>query len=197
MMQMWFFFKTTATDLLFQGWDITTKWDFALSCLLFAFASVLLEVLATLSTYLTRRYTTNPLEMNWSSPINGRSPLLAPLQIPSSVSKVKQRRCRIHLGRTIVHIVSVSLGYIVMLVVMTYNAYFLISIAAGSAFGYLLFAPFRKRPKKRLPPIDRRAQRDSLTRSGQMDMGDETGGAGSGAGSGAEGSTRVNYYGTL
>ncbi|XP_030854094.1 probable low affinity copper uptake protein 2 [Strongylocentrotus purpuratus] len=192
-MKMYFFFESITSDILFKGWVITTKWEFALSCLLFAFAAVVLEVLATLSTYLTRRYTTNPLEMNWSSPINGRSPLLAPLQIPSSVSKVKQRRCRIHFGRTIVHIVTVSLGYTVMLVVMTYNAYFLISVAVGSALGYLLFAPFRKRPKKRTPPVDRRAQRDSLTRSGQMDLGGET----SGPGTDAEGSSRVNYYGTL
>ncbi|XP_071480842.1 uncharacterized protein [Diadema antillarum] len=196
-MAQYFFFSPNVTNLLFKGWTIPTgavtsprekaiAWilPFVLTCLLFFVGSVVLEALSTLGVYLTRCYATNPLKMKWTSSINTRSPLLAPLQIPSSVSKVRKRRCKIHFGRSLVHILSVTLGYMLMLAVMTYNAYFLVAVALGSALGYFLFAPFRRPPPKKAPEVNQRAQRDDMTRSGHMDpSGDDT--------------PNVQFYGTM
>ena len=43
---------------------------------------------------------------------------------------------------SLMHIIYISVGYILMLSVMTFNAYFLISILLGTGIGYFLFGSF-------------------------------------------------------
>lgn len=47
-----------------------------------------------------------------------------------------------HLSQTVLHIVHVALGYLLMLVVMTYQVYLGISVIIGAGLGYFLFAGF-------------------------------------------------------
>ena len=47
-----------------------------------------------------------------------------------------------HLSQTVLHIVHVALGYLLMLVVMTYQVYLGISVIIGAGLGYFFFAGF-------------------------------------------------------
>ena len=47
-----------------------------------------------------------------------------------------------HLSQTVLHIVHVALGFLLMLVVMTYQVYLGISVIIGAGLGYFLFAGF-------------------------------------------------------
>ncbi|XP_047133875.1 high affinity copper uptake protein 1 isoform X1 [Hydra vulgaris] len=46
----------------------------------------------------------------------------------------------LHLTQTLLHMVQMTLSYMLMLAVMTYNAWLLIAILIGSAIGYFIFA---------------------------------------------------------
>ncbi|NXF29493.1 COPT2 protein, partial [Nyctibius bracteatus] len=45
---------------------------------------------------------------------------------------------RYHVGQTLCHVVQVVLGYMVMLAVMSYNAWIFLGAIAGSALGYFV-----------------------------------------------------------
>ena len=45
-----------------------------------------------------------------------------------------------HVLQTILHLVQVFVGYCLMLVVMTYNAYLVIAVCLGFTLGYFTFA---------------------------------------------------------
>ncbi|KAF8570240.1 hypothetical protein P879_06285 [Paragonimus westermani] len=50
----------------------------------------------------------------------------------------------LHVLQTLLHLIQMFVGYMLMLIVMTYNVYMLIAIMAGFTVGYLIFA--RRRP---------------------------------------------------
>ncbi|KAA3675002.1 solute carrier family 31 (copper transporter), member 1 [Paragonimus westermani] len=50
----------------------------------------------------------------------------------------------LHVLQTLLHLIQMFIGYMLMLIVMTYNVYMLIAIMAGFTVGYLIFA--RRRP---------------------------------------------------
>ncbi|NXC38540.1 COPT2 protein, partial [Penelope pileata] len=51
---------------------------------------------------------------------------------------VQGRWFRYHVGQTLLHVLQVGLGYALMLAVMSYNAWILLGVVAGSAVGYFL-----------------------------------------------------------
>lgn len=48
---------------------------------------------------------------------------------------------RYHIGQTLFHVVQVVLGYMVMLAVMSYNAWIFLGAIAGSTLGYFVVYP--------------------------------------------------------
>uniref|UniRef100_A0A8C3K9J2 Copper transport protein n=1 Tax=Calidris pygmaea TaxID=425635 RepID=A0A8C3K9J2_9CHAR len=48
---------------------------------------------------------------------------------------------RYHVGQTLFHVVQVVLGYMVMLAVMSYNAWIFLGAIAGSTLGYFVVYP--------------------------------------------------------
>lgn len=48
---------------------------------------------------------------------------------------------RYHVGQTLFHVVQVVLGYMVMLAVMSYNAWIFLGAIAGSTLGYFMVYP--------------------------------------------------------
>ncbi|NWS60473.1 COPT2 protein, partial [Chunga burmeisteri] len=53
-------------------------------------------------------------------------------------SPVQGRWFRYHLGQALLHVVQVALGYMVMLAVMSYNAWIFLGAIAGSTLNYFV-----------------------------------------------------------
>ncbi|XP_009324652.1 PREDICTED: LOW QUALITY PROTEIN: probable low affinity copper uptake protein 2 [Pygoscelis adeliae] len=84
-------------------------------------------------------------------PISGRSGMLgeggdascpgSDAPIADGVSHLLHRWFRYHIGQTLFHVVQVVLGYMVMLAVMSYNAWIFLGAIAGSTLGYFVVYP--------------------------------------------------------
>ena len=48
-----------------------------------------------------------------------------------------------HLLQSVLHVVQVGYGYVLMLVIMTFNGWLFLSVCFGAGVGYLLFASSR------------------------------------------------------
>ncbi|XP_071820776.1 uncharacterized protein [Apostichopus japonicus] len=142
-----FHFGTRINNLLFANWN-TNGWNnFIFTFLFFIFLAIALEAISHLELILNRYYVSNPLNWTWRQQgeyVNSRSRLLQPLRIPSSLSKITQRRFKIHVARCLLHMPRIFLGYLLMLAVMTYNANILIAVVMGSTIGYFLFGTLQK-----------------------------------------------------
>ena len=51
--------------------------------------------------------------------------------------------CALHMFQTFLHIVQVAVGYLLMLVVMTYNLWLFFAVVLGAGLGYLVFGWLR------------------------------------------------------
>ncbi|XP_068270077.1 protein SLC31A2 isoform X1 [Nyctibius grandis] len=131
-MQMSFYFSDTVV-LLFDFWSVHTPAGMVLSVLVILLLSVLYEALKMGKAVLLRR---------------------ALLALPHSLSHesltepeegdpgpTQGRWFRYHVGQTLCHVVQVVLGYMVMLAVMSYNAWIFLGAIAGSTLGYFVVYP--------------------------------------------------------
>lgn len=50
-----------------------------------------------------------------------------------------------HILQSILHVIQVGLGYLLMLVAMTYNGWLFLAVIFGAGIGYFIFAACRKR----------------------------------------------------
>lgn len=58
-----------------------------------------------------------------------------------SQALLKPKLCRpMHIIQTIMHLLQISISYMLMLIAMTYNWYLFAAVVLGSAFGHFLFA---------------------------------------------------------
>ncbi|XP_064650123.1 protein SLC31A2-like [Lineus longissimus] len=140
MMRMSFEFVDTFKDFIFRGWNASTLGVFIGSCIGICFLAILLDAITVFKEYLHKQANLNPLTYaKTDSNIYGRSPLLAPLIIPPSLRHIKRRKFYYHCTASLVYMIRVILAYVVMLAVMTYNAWVGIAVVLGSAVGYFIF----------------------------------------------------------
>ncbi|XP_038063681.1 high affinity copper uptake protein 1-like isoform X2 [Patiria miniata] len=176
MMNKTFHFSDMIMDFLFQGCNIDSWPDMIAAVGAVFLVAVFLELMKLLNSKLKQKRCKSPLEgmqepvTKRQSSINGQSgtqqsPLLASLRIPSSVSKIRQRRLKFHMVESILHIFQVSIGYILMLVVMTYNAYLLITVVLALTAGYFFLAPLRRMREPRRVPVRHESLTDSEQRA--------------------------------
>ncbi|XP_053818307.1 probable low affinity copper uptake protein 2 isoform X1 [Vidua macroura] len=131
-MQMTFYFSDTAV-LLFDFWNVHSPTGMALSVLVILLLAVLYEAVKMGKAVLLRR---------------------ALLALPRSLSQealtepqegdsdpAQGRWFWFHVGQTLFHVVQVVLGYMVMLAVMSYNAWIFLGAIAGSTLGYFMVYP--------------------------------------------------------
>ncbi|XP_069729752.1 protein SLC31A2 isoform X2 [Phaenicophaeus curvirostris] len=129
---MSFYFSDTAV-LLFDFWSVHSPAGMALSVLVIVLLSVLYEAVKMGKAVLLRR---------------------ALLAVPRSLSQeslaepeqegndpTQGRWFRYHVGQTLFHVVQVVLGYMVMLAVMSYNAWIFLGAIVGSTLGYFVVYP--------------------------------------------------------
>ncbi|XP_022085195.1 high affinity copper uptake protein 1-like [Acanthaster planci] len=176
MMNKTFHFSDKIKDFLFSGCHIESGPDLIAAMGAVFLVAVFLELMKLLNAKLKQRRCKNPLEVGQksaprrNSSINGQSsgqqsPLLSSLRIPSSVSKIRQRRLKFHLIEAVLHIFQVTFGYILMLVVMTYNGFLFITVVVALCAGYFFLAPLQRMREPWRVPVRHESLTDSEGKS--------------------------------
>ncbi|XP_076614140.1 protein SLC31A2 [Chaetodon auriga] len=151
MMSMTFGVSSNVT-LLFDFWDVHGPAGMVLSVFVVLLLTVLYEVLKVWRVWLgSRSKLAQPQSANAVPPSSRResssvlesSPSessLTPIQAqPPAVST--RNSWLLHLIQTLLHILQVSLGYMLMLCVMSYNTWIFLGVVAGSVLGYFISFP--------------------------------------------------------
>lgn len=139
MMHMWFWFGNNLGNFLLPGYNVVTTSSFFCTCLgLFALA-ILYESMKVLQI---------KLHQSTLTLIQSQSPILSENSclLPGISSKSIRRYISLHCAQwstwsfQIFHwFVHTSLGYLLMLAVMSYNIYVNIAIILGGGIGYWIF----------------------------------------------------------
>ncbi|XP_060567133.1 protein SLC31A2-like isoform X3 [Ruditapes philippinarum] len=145
----YFYFSNTVKNFIFEDLHFHGSAGVVCVCLIIFAFTVMLEGTKSLIFYLNLRKTQNPLTYGRTdtSIQSERSPLFSPLMIPSSVSEIKQKRIKFHVGSYLLHMVDLMLAYLLMLAVMSYDAYILIAVIFGSGVGYFIFGAVNAKNK--------------------------------------------------
>ncbi|NWV32891.1 COPT2 protein, partial [Grantiella picta] len=99
-------------------------------------AVLLRRALLALPRSLSQEALTEP-QQEESSPAQGRQFQLAQ-PLTDGISPLFPRWFWYHVGQTLFHVVQVVLGYMVMLAVMSYNAWIFLGAIVGSTLGYFM-----------------------------------------------------------
>ncbi|EZA58020.1 hypothetical protein DMN91_005786 [Ooceraea biroi] len=138
-MHMWYWFGVDLGSFLFQGYNISTLWGFLATCLGLTALAVLYEAMKISQIHL-QQIVIKPVPRTASTSSENLSLL----------SKVTPKNFRSYTGcgnsskRTLQVLhwsLHTILGYILMMAVMTYNAYITIALAIGGGLGYWIFGP--------------------------------------------------------
>ncbi|XP_075885476.1 protein SLC31A2 [Nelusetta ayraudi] len=145
------FQASSSVMLLFDFWDVHTPAGMALSVLVVLLLTVFYEVLKVWRVRLgshcqppapPRAQSPSQASSDCNSILEG-SPSessLCPFQ-PQHSSSSTSSRLLLHLVQTLLHLVQVTLGYMLMLCVMTYNTWIFLGVVVGSALGYFVAYP--------------------------------------------------------
>ncbi|KAJ7339568.1 hypothetical protein OS493_005969 [Desmophyllum pertusum] len=126
------FHLRTNLNLLFEPWDISTTKVLVGSCIAVLFVSALYEGLKIFRGRLMNMHTGMEQETEHETDA---------VHIMRSHQGCRQNMCSFHhLTQTVIHVVQVVVGYLLMLVVMTYQVYLGIAVIFGAGLGYFLFA---------------------------------------------------------
>ncbi|XP_059721511.1 protein SLC31A2 [Haemorhous mexicanus] len=131
-MQMTFYFSDTAV-LLFDFWNVHSPTGMVLSVLVILLLSVLYEAVKMGKAVLLRRaLLALPRSLSHEA-------LTEPQEGDSDPTQ--GRWFWFHVGQTLFHVLQVVLGYMVMLAVMSYNAWIFLGAIVGSTLGYFMVYP--------------------------------------------------------
>jgi len=133
-MHNYFYFGLDAGPLYFQAWDIDgTVWKFAVAWIALFLTGVFYEWMATLRRTLDQRQEEKDLLMKRLAFSDPSIPLLDKMKHGSSHNLV-------YLRRTVLHVFQLSISYMLMLTIMSYNLGLVFAVLAGAATGYFFFA---------------------------------------------------------
>lgn len=138
MMQMTFYISKKVT-VLFEVWDIKTNAGIILTSLFWFIAAFLYQGLKFLRTYIQKTVAAPP-------GAEGSSLLIRVFQggygAVAEIDDTNQRNSvnwKLHLLQTFLQLVQTGGGYLLMLVVMTYNFWLFLATLLGDALGYMVF----------------------------------------------------------
>ncbi|XP_036972425.1 probable low affinity copper uptake protein 2 [Acanthopagrus latus] len=152
MMSMTFEVSSSVT-LLFDFWDVHGPAGMVLSVIVVLLLTVFYEVLKVWRVWLGSRsklaqpqspYAIPPSHRTDNSSVLESSPSessLTPIESQPSAPDTTNRYL-LHGIQTLLHMLQVSLGYMIMLCVMSYNTWIFIGVVVGSVLGYFISFPF-------------------------------------------------------
>lgn len=145
-MQMTFGVSSSVT-LLFDFWDVHGPAGMVLSVFVVLLLTVFYDVLKVWRVWLGNSSRLAqpqvPSCRRDSSSVLGSSPSessLTPIQSQPPAASTRNSWL-LHVIQTILHILQVSLGYMLMLCVMSYNTWIFLGVIVGSALGYFISFP--------------------------------------------------------
>lgn len=151
MMKMYFHFDLSDT-LLIHSWKINSVGLMVVACLLLFTLAYLYEGLKCYREYLLRQHLTlrraypvavigagsdrNPMPVEEAFVANGMT-----LNVPGVTHRRPERKVLnwTHVVQSLLHMLQVAVSYTLMLAVMTFNGYLILSVILGAGVGYLSF----------------------------------------------------------
>ncbi|XP_061590456.1 probable low affinity copper uptake protein 2 isoform X2 [Cololabis saira] len=151
MMPMTFEFSGSVT-LLFDFWNVHGPAGMVLSVLVVLLLTVFYESLKVWRVWLGSSSTLAPPASLYAAPSSSRGESSSVLDSsPSESSLTPSEFPRhtpstgdswlLHIIQTVLHMLQVCLGYMLMLCVMSYNAWIFIGVVVGSTLGYFISFP--------------------------------------------------------
>lgn len=168
MMPMYFSFTYLNMTVLFKEWVISDEREYIASCVGVAGIAILYEILkACRQIWIDMSYEpsinpgSNVLEMK---PMSGGN-CCEDIDAFPLVFKTTPMFWVEHVFQSVLYIVQIFLGYVLMLVVMTYNVYLVVSVCCGAGVGYLIAGIIRVATAKE--KLKKRAKKMSSLRASQ------------------------------
>jgi len=138
-MHMWYWFGVDLGSFLFPGYNVTTVWGLVATCLGLAALAVLYEAMKVSQIHLQQ--TVIRSIPRTTSAFSESSSLLSKVTPKNFRNYTRCGSCSTWTLQMLHWSLHTTLGYILMMAVMTYNAYITIALVIGMCFGYWIFGP--------------------------------------------------------
>lgn len=146
------FEASSSVTLLFDFWDVHGPAGMVLSVLVVLLLTLFYELLKVWRVWLSRRSKLAQSECPYSGPPSYRFDSTSVLESSPSESSLtpmashpaavnSRNSWLLHGIQTLLHMLQVSLGYLLMLCVMSYNTWIFIGVIVGSVLGYFISFP--------------------------------------------------------
>ncbi|XP_039308047.1 probable low affinity copper uptake protein 2 isoform X1 [Solenopsis invicta] len=138
-MHMWYWFGVDLGGFLFSGYNVTTVWGLVATCLGLAALAILYEAMKISQIHLQPTVIKHVPKMTSAS--SESSSLLSRVTPKNFRSYTRCGNCLRWTLQILHWSLHTALGYILMMAVMTYNAYITIALVVGACIGYCIFGP--------------------------------------------------------
>ncbi|XP_023687241.1 protein SLC31A2 isoform X2 [Paramormyrops kingsleyae] len=143
------FVDSSSVTLLFKFWDVHGPAGMVLSVFVVLLLTVFYELLKVLKVWLGEQAVPtppprHPPEALGSSDALASSPSESSLGSTVQQEPAKKKWLR-HSLQAAIHVIHVTLGYMLMLCVMSYNVWIFLGVIAGSIIGYFVAFPLFSR----------------------------------------------------
>ncbi|XP_071553925.1 protein SLC31A2 [Temnothorax nylanderi] len=138
-MHMSYWFGVDLGSFLFSGYNVTTVWGLVATCLGLAALAVLYEAMKVSQIHL-QQAAIRPISRTTSASSESSS-LLSRVTPKNFGTHTRCGSCSRWTLQMLHWSLHTTLGYILMMTVMTYNAYITIALIIGAFFGYCIFGP--------------------------------------------------------
>ncbi|GAB1602496.1 probable low affinity copper uptake protein 2 [Argonauta hians] len=163
---MYLVLTTKVSNLLFEGWNSKDFPGMIAMCFMSLGVAIFYEAARLLQTFVHIRARQNPIlygqdESENTPTDNSGSNSLQNLVSSLSTPSIKRKRNLYYVAETMMHMFLSFVGYLIMLIVMTFNVWLSLAVILGTGIGYFLFDNSILKLAKRSPNTPR--YRDSIS----------------------------------
>lgn len=132
------------TDFLLEGWNSTNGFGLFIMCLVAVMSAIMYEALRLVYIFFHLRAHQNPILYGHKTRSSSEVPVTNTESLQSlisnlSVANIKKARLLYYAGETATYMLLNVIGYIIMLIVMTFNGWFALAVLLGVTVGYFVF----------------------------------------------------------
>ncbi|XP_052251418.1 uncharacterized protein LOC127858372 isoform X3 [Dreissena polymorpha] len=135
----YFFTSTDINKFIFKQFNFQGNAEVFGCCVMIFAITLVLEAGKALLFYLQLRLRQNPLTYG-----------------DTAETSIQDNRIKYHVSGYLLHTLNLLLGYLLMLAVMTFDAYIFIAVILGSGIGYFVFGAINERNKAKFLNLNKR-----------------------------------------